>query len=263
MWPKIGEVPTYGVVYTVSMLAHVALSVWYCRRLKLSVAGGVALGLCYIWGMNMGAHILYDLRFQRFDWQDLLTIDYYFRDGMWGGPLAYLAVAVVGVFLMARDRRIWLDIVALSLPIPLALAKVACFTNGCCFGAPCALPWAVAFPACGSDSNAPPGVWRHPTQLYEVLGLAVMAVIITRLQCDRRRGTLLPWFVLLYGVMRPLTEFFRAPVERDGGTSLLSASQIVCLASAVVAAAWLVLVNRRDTHARNAAPGSDIPAEGD
>ena len=263
MWPRIGEIPTYGIVYTVSMLTHVALSVWYCRRLKLPVRGGIALGLCYIWGMNMGAHILYDLRYHRFDWQDLLTIDYYFRDGMWGGPLAYLAVAVAAVFILARDRRIWLDVVALSLPIPLMLAKVACFTNGCCFGAPCALPWAIAFRAGGMGATAPPGVWRHPTQLYEVLGLVVMAAIITRLHSNRRRGTLLPWFVLLYGLMRPLTEFFRAPVERDGGTGLLSASQIVCLASAALAAAWLVVANRRDSHAHRAALLSDTPADRD
>ncbi len=263
MWPRIGALQTYTIAYTVSMLTHVALSVWYCRRSKLSLKGGVALGLCFIWGMNMGAHILYDMRYHRFDWHNYLNIDYYFQDGMWGGPLAYLAVAVAGVVILARDRRAWADVVALSLPIPLMLAKVACFTNGCCYGAPCALPWAVAFPEGGPDCAAPPGVWRHPTQLYEVLGLAVMAVVLARLRCDRRRGTLLPWFVLLYGLMRPLTEFFRAPAERDGGMGLLSASQIVCLASAVVAGAWLVAVNRRAAHAHGAAPASDVPADGD
>ena len=61
------------------------------------------------------------------------------------------------------------------------MAKVACFANGCCYGAVCSLPWAVTFPEGGTERTAPAGLALHPTQLYEILMLAVIAVFGTGL----------------------------------------------------------------------------------
>ncbi len=57
-------------------------------------------------------------------------------------PLAWLYVR--------RHGLNWLqtaDIIAPSLLLGLALGRIGCFLNGCCFGAPCEVPWAVSFPA--------------------------------------------------------------------------------------------------------------------
>jgi phosphatidylglycerol:prolipoprotein diacylglycerol transferase len=40
-----------------------------------------------------------------------------------------------------------LDIVTPGMLLGLALGRVGCFLNGCCFGGACELPWAVRFPA--------------------------------------------------------------------------------------------------------------------
>ena len=39
------------------------------------------------------------------------------------------------------------DMIAPSLVLGLAIGRVGCLLNGCCFGGPCELPWAVTFPA--------------------------------------------------------------------------------------------------------------------
>jgi phosphatidylglycerol:prolipoprotein diacylglycerol transferase len=39
------------------------------------------------------------------------------------------------------------DVVAPSVAIGLGLGRIGCFLNGCCFGGPTDLPWAVRFPA--------------------------------------------------------------------------------------------------------------------
>jgi phosphatidylglycerol:prolipoprotein diacylglycerol transferase len=192
--------------------------------------------------MNTGARILYDILNNRFDWINYFDPAYYMKPGMWGGPLVYLAIATAGTLLLARDRRSMLDIVVLTLPVPMILAKVACFANGCCYGAVCSLPWAVTFPEGGTERTAPAGVALHPTQLYEILVLAVIMVVLVALGRGRWRGTLLAWFVMLYGIGRSLTEFFRAPEKLNAVIGPLTLSQAVCLAAALIAGLALIVI---------------------
>ncbi len=54
-----------------------------------------------------------------------------------------------GMVFIAKNRlplRATLDVIAPSLALGLALGRVGCFLNGCCFGGLCDLPWAVQFP---------------------------------------------------------------------------------------------------------------------
>ena len=230
----------YAIFYTLSMTTHVLLAIWFCRRRKIPLRNGIALGLCYIWSMNTGARIFYDILNHRFDWINYFDPGYYIEPGMWGGPLVYVVIASMGTLLFARDRRNMLDIVVLTLPAPMILAKAACFANGCCYGAVCILPWAVVFPEGGTDRTAPAGVPLHPTQLYEILVLMVVAVVLAALDKKRWRGTLLMWFVMLYGIGRPLTEFFRAPERLDAVIGPLALSQAICFTGALVAGLALI-----------------------
>ncbi len=242
MWPLIGELKTYMIFYTLSMVVHCVLAIRLCRARGVTWKAGATLGVCYSWGMCIGAKILYDVLNHCFDWHNYLDIGYYFCAGAWGGPLAYLAVAVPGVLLLARDRRMMLDIVVLTLPIPMILAKVACFVNGCCYGAESTMPWAMSLM---EGASGPAGIPRHPTPLYEIMVLAVILAVFTRLDERRWKGTLVAWFVMLYGIGRPLTELFRAPDELRMPIGPFSASQLMCMAAAVVAGVVLLLCRPR------------------
>lgn len=68
------------------------------------------------------------------------------------------------------------------------LAEVACFANGCFYGAVCSSPWAVTFPEGGTDRTALAGVVLHPTQLYEIIVLAIIVVYFVALDRKRRNG---------------------------------------------------------------------------
>lgn len=242
MWPTIGNLRTYMVFYVLSMVVQMWLAIHLCRKRGVSWKAGVGLGLCYFWGMCVGARILYDILNSRLDWHNYLDLGFYFSVGAWGGPLAYLAVAVTGVLLFAGDRRMMLDVTVLTLPLPMILAKVACFVNGCCYGAECSLPWAMSL---AEGARGPAGVPRHSTPLYEILVLLVVVVVFARLDRDRWKGTLLFWFVLLYGLGRPLTELFRAEDELRMAVGPVSASQLTCLAAALLAAGLLLLLRPR------------------
>ncbi|MEW5702467.1 MAG: prolipoprotein diacylglyceryl transferase family protein [Candidatus Zixiibacteriota bacterium] len=236
---------TYAIVYTVGMVTQVALAVWLCRRRGVTVMGGIALGLCYAFAMNTGARILYDILNRRFSLPNYFDPGYYMQRGMWGGPLVYLALALAGVLILARDRRQMADVVALTLPVPMILAKVSCFMNGCCYGAPCRLPWAVSLPPGSDYYTAPPGIPRHPTQIYEIVVLGIVQVVFLALNRERWKGTLVLWFLVLYGIGRPVTEFFRAAEKRIVVWGPLTSSQIVCLAAALAAGIALMLIKHR------------------
>ncbi len=242
MLREINGVLTYAIIYSLGMMTFVLIALWLCRREEIPLRSRVLLGLCYIWSMNTGARIFYDILNDRFDWLNYFDPAYYMKPGMWGGPLVYLAIATAGTLLLARDRRSMLDIVVLTLPVPMIQAKNACFANGCCYGAVCSLPWAVTFPEGGTERTAPAGVALYPTQLYEIIVLAIIVVFFVVLDRKRWKGTLLAWFVMLYGVGRPLAEFFRAPEKLDAVIGPLTLSQAICFVAALVAGIALIIV---------------------
>jgi phosphatidylglycerol:prolipoprotein diacylglycerol transferase len=112
---------------------------------------------------------------------------------------AYLAVEVVKVFLGIRVKTG--DSFALPLALALAVGRWGCFFNGCCYGRPTDLPWAVDF----GDS-----VPRHPTQVYESLFHFIMAgVLLMIMQRGLLRTHRLQLYLIAYGAFRFATEYIR------------------------------------------------------
>lgn len=122
-----------------------------------------------------------------------------FYGGLLGGTLA--------VTLGCRIHRI--PVLALSRCIPTAaavgqaLGRIGCFLVGDDYGKPTDLPWGIAFPL-GSPPTCDP---VHPTQLYEMGWLALVAALLWR----RRRASPFPFgeYVVLNGLGRVVIEFWR------------------------------------------------------
>lgn len=103
-----------------------------------------------------------------------------------GGVLLAGLVGLATCHLLRVDAWRLADAAAPGLGLGIAMARMGCFLNGCCFGRETALPWGVTFPA-GSPAylhqlaSRPDVLFSgaqpvHPTQLYElVAGIAVAA----------------------------------------------------------------------------------------
>ena len=123
-------------------------------------------------------------------------------------------LATLTAVLYSRVKRLPLaklvDVLAPSLALGHAFGRLGCFFNGCCYGKACALPWAVKFPA----PHVMHGIPVHPTQLYEVFGnLAIFAGLSIFYPRKRFDGQIWWLYVLGYGVLRFLVEFFRGDYE--------------------------------------------------
>ena len=130
------------------------------------------------------------------------------------------------------------DVVAPALPLAVAVGRLGCWLNGCCYGRPSR--WGMAFPALGD------AVPRIPTQLIEAAGAALIGVVLLFVPPPRpgRRGSVLGFSLAAYGALRFLVEFLRDD-PRGAFVLGLSPSQALSIV-ALAAGAWLVLRGRAD-----------------
>lgn len=242
MWPAIGPIQLYPVIYLLSLALHFLLAVLLARRLRLRLHVPLLLSFCFLVGMTLGAAALFDLRYGTFTLAGLTQAEHLKRVGKWGGPLAYLVLAIPLMLVATKQRRAAIDLAALTAPVPMAVAKFACFCHGCCNGKPAGVPWAIAFPPGGGA--VPAGVPVHPTQLYEVLVLGIITLILACANRPRWRGTLPYWFLATYGVGRAVTECSRVDAQFARFVGPLTWFQWLCL-GASAASTLLLLAHYR------------------
>jgi len=247
MWPRIGPIPTYGILYGIGILSHYLISYLLARRLGLRRRVWIAVSACYNVGMIIGAKALYDVQHGQLDLRALLSVNHYLKGGLWGGLLVYLCLSVPLALVLSRRRGAVLDLIALSIPIPWIFAKLGCLFNGCCYGQECSMPWAITFPE--GATGIPAGVPLHPTQIYEVLVVLCILGAFKMLKRERWQGTMLLWFLILYGLGRAATEVWRGDVDHHVYVGPLTLSQLVCLAAAAVSILGLYFRHHRSRRA--------------
>ncbi|MFH1823151.1 MAG: prolipoprotein diacylglyceryl transferase [archaeon] len=96
----------------------------------------------------------------------------------------------------------FVNMVAPYLPLGIAIGRIGCFLNWCCYGKASSLPWAVAVN----------GVAVHPTQIYLLIGNLLIFFILMDLKKKeffKKPGNLFLMLLVLYSVVRFSVDFFR------------------------------------------------------
>jgi len=171
----------YGVMLLIGLVSAVGLAVYRARRRGLDPEIIYSLAIWLFLGGFSGARLFYVTEYWSqqfakhhsdgsFDWGATLAAVVNVAQG---GIVVYGGLAggaLAGALFLRRHRlpvlRIF-DICAPSVMLGLAIGRIGCFLNGCCFGSVCALPWAVAFP----QQSPPFERQMNRAQLY-VHGLA-------------------------------------------------------------------------------------------
>ncbi|MEO7242476.1 MAG: prolipoprotein diacylglyceryl transferase [Variovorax sp.] len=156
-----------------------------------------------------------------------------FHGGLLGVIVAMLA------FARARVKPIWqvLDFIAPCIPTGLAAGRVGNFINGELWGrfASRDLPWGMVFPQSGSLLP------RHPSQVYQFLleGLLLFCILWIYARKERRERRVSAAFLIGYGVLRFIVEYFREPDAFLGPLALnMSMGQWLCVPM-MAFGAWL------------------------
>ncbi len=147
-------VPGYGVAMVVGFL----LSVMWAARRALRSGGNpdVVLNCAFLalGGGIFGARLMYVVHYWRQFaargslWQIVLGVIDVRKGGLevYGGFIFVVVLVLAYLRLGRHSIRWYLDIVAPSAALGMAIGRIGCFLNGCCFGGVCDLPWAVRFP---------------------------------------------------------------------------------------------------------------------
>lgn len=238
---KIGGITVYSFGTLLALAFIVGL---YFARVEMKRRGfnpdmayDLILGVAI--GSLIGARLFYVIG----HWSDYYSKNIWEIFRVWNGGLIFyggLLGGAIGLVLMARTRGLNVyrlgDAVAAPLAIGIAIGRIGCFLNGCCYGIPANPPWGFNFFANGS---------YLPTQLIEMAWAIVMFGIIffwlekkVEFKTD---GSLFIIFLALYSFGRFFVEFIRFSSWKLFG--ILSAAQLISLA--VFAVSAYVVIRRR------------------
>jgi phosphatidylglycerol:prolipoprotein diacylglycerol transferase len=147
-------VPGYGLMLMLAFLGSIA---WAARRAAKSGANPDVIlncGFVALVAGILGARIMFVAR----RWDAFAAaggpLDIAFailnvtRGGLeyYGGFIGATVCVVLYLVLWKHSLRWYMDIIAPSAAMGLAIGRLGCFLNGCCWGGVCDLPWAVSFP---------------------------------------------------------------------------------------------------------------------
>jgi len=170
---------------------------------------------------------------------------------VWKGGMSFHgglvgAIGAMAWFAWRRKRPLFevTDLVAPCVPTGLAAGRLGNFINGELWGraADPSLPWAMVFPQSGTE------IARHPSQLYQFAleGLLLFVVLWLYARKPRPLGAVSGWFLIGYGVLRFIAEYFREPDSFLGLLALnMSMGQWLCIPMVLLGLFMVVRAGRR------------------
>ena len=207
-----------------AFLASMYLAAWRARREKLDPEVVYDLSAWVFIGGLIGARVFFVIQY----WGDKIkSLADVFT--IWEGGIVFYGSIIGGTtaFFLYRLVRPFpllpmLDVIAPSLALGIAIGRVGCFLNGCCYGDLCTdLPWGVAFPRFSPPwleqvagglipREAPWSLPVHPTQLYSTIdGLVLLVLLSAYYPLRRRDGEVMALLMVTYPVTRFLIEYLR------------------------------------------------------
>ncbi len=221
--PALGiRVHSFSVMLVIAAFSAVYLTAWRARREKIDPNIVYDLAVWLLTGGFIGARALFVAQHHEtiHGFWDIFKV--------WQGGIVFYGCimgGLAGSLLYWRKVRFpfWpmADAVAPALAIGIALGRVGCFLNGCCYGGVCNLPWAITFPA-GTlpwfhhvqsgwiTANASRSLPIHPAQIYAILDGVFLLILLSVYYPRRRRdGEVMALLMVTYPVTRFLIESLR------------------------------------------------------
>ena len=242
----------YGVMLLFAAASGIWLSISRGRAMGFDPDTILALGMEIFLSGILGARVFYVIEY----WENffppgrsLLTSMIDVINIPSGGLVVFgsLPAATAAAWWFAKRRQLPLlklaDCIAPGMLIGLAIGRVGCFLNGCCYGGPCELPWAVSFPP-GSppwvdqidrgilsqlpgEESQPWSLPVHPAQLYAAIDAALLAGLsVAYTPFAKREGQVFALILTLHPLSRILLEEIRVDEPPALGTPL-SISQLI------------------------------------
>ena len=238
----------YGIMIAIAVASLLVITVREAKRLGIpgdiysiafwAIVGGLVGGrLGYvIWDWQyFVAHPLAIIGFQGLAQSGMIT-------GLVVAALIYLRVTKMRFSTLLSIG----DAVAFGAPLALAIGRIGCTLNGCCYGRPSPFhffPLAIIYTP--RDSMAPQywNVPLYPTQIYHLLWNLIVFAMVWRLRGKLKpEGSLFFFFLCIFAIGDFSLRFLRAEEPWLWG---LRQAQFVDLAAVAIFLPWLMIRMRR------------------
>lgn len=180
----------------------------------------------------------------------------------YGGLFGAVAVAFWYILRHRQSIAVISDLFIPEVALGYAFARVGCFLNGCCFGHPTTLPWAITYPGPSEALRSGSPAWEaqvkegiiaqtaevskavHPSQLYATAAAVGIFFLLSRIwRTNKVPGRVLAWFLLVYPIYRFLAELTRGDEAHDWFG--LTISQFISVCMFAVGLVYLYILSRR------------------
>ncbi len=283
---KLGPIPinSYGLMIGIGFIVGLTLVLRDARKAGLNDKAMADAAFYVLPIAILGTRLLHIIMFPaNYSWNDPIGWIAIWRGGLVFQGALPVSMLFLWFYLKKRNVDFWkvCDVTAPYLPLAHAFGRMGCFLNGCCYGLPSDMPWAIPFrripwdtslPVTGSlvfrdhlqrfADLTPDSHWSHPvhpTQLYEALGLVAMCLLIRWIgkRWHPYDGVMVPVYFVMYGTLRFIVEFFRGD---HNPTSLfgLSDQQLFSVAFALFGVVMYFVLARRRRGAERLRTGEKV-----
>jgi phosphatidylglycerol---prolipoprotein diacylglyceryl transferase len=222
----------YNIIMVATAAAGLIVLLLEAKRLQLPRIHAVQI---FMWSILV--LIVFGRLFIYWDKWDYYSADFSRMITLTGGRLdgaVFGFLLLILIYSRFTKYSFWYlgDVITMDMAVCIAVGRWACLVNGCCYGLPCELPWAVIYT--NPNSRAPLDLPLHPVQLYQII---LYSLVFIGLWLVRKRlkpqGSLLLIFLMLHAAGDYVTRIFRDDNEFFFGMQQAHLLSLVILAIAV------------------------------
>lgn len=234
------KVHWYGIMYLIAFFLTYSLVKYRIRSegldyskdliydfMTMAILGAVLGGrLGYVLFYNLGYFIKHPLEIiSPFDFSDGIRFVGIYGMSYHGGLLGVGAVFISFCKKRKLDLFRFVDLIIPAFPLGYMFGRIGNFINGELYGRVTDVAWGMYFQSDILDSL------RHPSQLYEAFfeGLLLFVILWSLRKRSKFDGFLFSIYLIGYGAVRFIIEFYRQPDEHLGFVAgVFSMGQVLC-----------------------------------
>ncbi len=209
------SIRSWGAMFVIGFLVALFLILREAKKRNINEKHIYIIAVLILIGAIIGPRLFYV-----FEHLDYFLVNFVEIFQVWkGGETSYGAfLGILFIWLYIRKQKDIkflqiLDIMAPYIFLAIAITRIGCFLNWCCYGLPSSLPWAIQ-----TLGDVP----RHPTQIYESLyclaGFFILLLFKKLRKKDEwrfkslleKQGALFFSFLMFYSFFRFLNDFLRS-----------------------------------------------------